>query len=75
MQVALDRGDIDVGIGVPSFLPIVAKGEWKGAKMFYEYTYPYKWDVAVLPGSKITSYQELKGKRSASLRSAARNIR
>ncbi len=64
VQVALDRGDIDVGIGVPStFLPIVAKGEWKGAKMFYEYTYPYKWDVAVLPGSKITSYQELKGKK------------
>jgi NitT/TauT family transport system substrate-binding protein len=64
VQVALDRGDIDVGIGVPStFLPIVAKGEWKGAKMFYEYTYPYKWDVAVLPGSKIASYQELKGKK------------
>ena len=28
---------------------------------FYEYTYPYKWDIAVLPGSPIKSYQELKG--------------
>jgi NitT/TauT family transport system substrate-binding protein len=64
VQVALDRGDIDVGIGVPStFLPIVAKGEWHGAKMFYEYTYPYKWDVAVLPTSPIKTYQELKGKK------------
>jgi NitT/TauT family transport system substrate-binding protein len=64
VQVALDRGDIDVGIGVPStFLPIVAKGEWRGAKMFYEYTYPYKWDVAVLPGSPIKDYHGLKGKK------------
>jgi len=64
VQVALDGGSIDMGIGVPStFLPILAKGEWRGAKMFYEYTYPYKWDVAVLPGSKIKTYQELKGKK------------
>jgi NitT/TauT family transport system substrate-binding protein len=64
VQVALDRGDIDVGIGVPStFLPIVAKGEWHGAKMFYEYTYPYKWDVAVLPNSPIKNYKELRGKK------------
>jgi NitT/TauT family transport system substrate-binding protein len=64
VQVALDRGDIDVGIGVPStFLPIVAKGEWRGAKMFYEYTYPYKWDIAVLPTSPIKTYKELKGKK------------
>lgn len=64
VQVALDRGDIDVGIGVPStFLPIIAKGEWQGAKLFYEYTYPYKWDVAVLPNSPIKTYKELKGKK------------
>ena len=29
VQVAVERGDIDIGIGVPSFgLPIIAKGEW-----------------------------------------------
>lgn len=64
VQVALDRGDIDVGIGVPSFqLPLLAKGEWKRDVNFYEYTYPYKWDVAVKPGSPITSYKALRGKR------------
>jgi len=64
VQVAVDRGSVDMGIGVPStFLPLLAKGEWQGAKMFYEYTYPYKWDVAVLPGSKIKSYEDLKGKK------------
>lgn len=64
VQVALDKGDIDIGIGVPSFqLPLLAKGEWKNDVNFYEYTYPYKWDVVVKPGSPINSYQDLKGKR------------
>ena len=64
VQVALDRGDIDIGIGVPSFqLPLLAKGEWKSDVDFYEYTYPYKWDVVVKPGSPIKNYEDLKGKR------------
>ncbi len=64
VQVALDRGDIDIGIGVPSFqLPLLAKGEWKDDVNFYEYTYPYKWDIAVKPGSPIHSYKDLRGKR------------
>ncbi|MDA8051734.1 MAG: ABC transporter substrate-binding protein [Rhodospirillales bacterium] len=64
VQVALDRSDIEIGIGVPSFfVPLLAKGEWKSDVNFYEYTYPYKWDVAVLPGSPIKNYQDLKGKR------------
>ena len=64
VQIAVDRGDVDIGIGVPSFqLPILAKGEWGPAINFYEYTYPYKWDVAVKPGSAIKSYNDLKGKR------------
>src|SRR5438477_1574620 len=64
VQVAVDRGDVDIGIGVPSFqLPILAKGEWGPAINFYEYTYPYKWDVVVKPGSAIRSYSDLKGKR------------
>ncbi len=62
-QVAVDRGDSDISTGVPSFaLPILAKGEWGKAIHFYQYTYPYKWDVAVKPGSTVTSYEELKGK-------------
>jgi NitT/TauT family transport system substrate-binding protein len=62
VQVATDRGDVDIGIGVPSFaLPVMAKGEYGDAVWFYQYTYPYKWDVAVDPGSPIKSYAELKG--------------
>ncbi len=62
VQVAVERGDVDIGVGVPSFgLPLLAKGQWGKMLNFYEYTYPYKWDVAVKPGSKIKSYQDLKG--------------
>ena len=64
VQIAIDKGDVDVGIGVPSFgLPLLAKGEWQGALNYYQYTYPYKWDVAVNPGSPIKSYADLKGKK------------
>ena len=64
VQVATDRGTVNIGIGVPStMLPILAKGEWQGAKMFYQYTYPYKWDIAVAPGSQLKSYTDLKGKK------------
>jgi NitT/TauT family transport system substrate-binding protein len=64
VQVAVERGDVDIGIGVPSFgLPLLAKGDWGSAINFYEYTYPYKWDVVVKPGSAIKSYNDLKGKK------------
>jgi NitT/TauT family transport system substrate-binding protein len=64
VQVAVDRGNVEVGVGVPSYaLPILARGEWAGAVNFYEYTYPYKWDVVVSPGSNITDYGGLKGKK------------
>lgn len=64
VQIAIDKGDVDIGIGVPSFgLPLLAKGEWQGALNYYEYTYPYKWDVAVKPGSAVKSYAALKGLR------------
>ena len=64
VQIAIDKGDVDVGIGVPSFgLPLLAKGEWQGALNYYQYTYPYKWDVAVNPNSPIKSYGDLKGKK------------
>ena len=63
VQIAIDKGDVDVGIGVPSFgLPLLAKGEWQGALNYYQYTYPYKWDVVVNPGSAIKGYADLKGK-------------
>jgi NitT/TauT family transport system substrate-binding protein len=63
VQVAVDRGDVEIGVGVPSYgLPILARGEWGSAIHFYQYTYPYKWDVVVAPGAPIKSYADLKGK-------------
>lgn len=64
VQIAVDKGDAEFGIGTPSFqLPLLAKGELGDSVNFYEYTYPYKWDVAVPPGSAIKSYRDLKGKK------------
>ena len=64
VQIAIDKGDIDFGVGVLSFqLPMYAKGELPSVVNFYEYTYPYKWDVAVKPGSPIKRYEDLKGKK------------
>jgi NitT/TauT family transport system substrate-binding protein len=64
VQIAIDKGDIDFGVGVLSFqLPMYAKGELPPVVNFYEYTYPYKWDVAVKPGSPIKRYEDLKGKK------------
>jgi NitT/TauT family transport system substrate-binding protein len=62
--VALDKGDLAFGVGAPSFqLPLFAKGELPPIVNFYEYTYPYKWDVAVLPDASYKSYEDLKGKK------------
>jgi NitT/TauT family transport system substrate-binding protein len=64
VQIAIDKGDIDFGVGVLSFqLPLYAKGDLPPVANFYEYTYPYKWDVAVKPGSPLKRYEDLKGKK------------
>ena len=64
VQIAVDRGDVEFGIGTPSLqLPLLAQGQMPAAVDFYQYTYPYKWDVAVKPGSPIRSYADLKGKK------------
>ena len=42
VQIAIDKGDVDVGIGVPSFgLPLLAKGEWQGALNYYPVSYTH----------------------------------
>ena len=62
--IGLDKGDLAFGVGAPSFqLPLFAKGELPPITNFYEYTYPYKWDVAVLPNAPFKSYEDLKGKK------------
>jgi NitT/TauT family transport system substrate-binding protein len=64
VQIAVDKGDTEFGVGTPSFqLPLYARNELPPIVNFYEYTYPYKWDISVKPDSSIKSYGELKGKK------------
>src|SRR4051794_23353544 len=60
---AINKGAVEFASVPPSFfLPLYAKGELPPIVSFFEYTYPYKWDVAVLPNSAIKSYSDLRGK-------------
>ena len=61
---AIDAKRVEFGVGVPSFqLPMVAKGDKLPGVNFYEYTYPFKWGMAVKPDSAFKSLAALKGKR------------
>jgi NitT/TauT family transport system substrate-binding protein len=63
LAAALDQGRLDVMVGVPSFLlPLLAKGEKVNFVNYFEYTYPFKWAIAVKPGSDIKQLSDLKGK-------------
>ncbi|AMN45265.1 ABC transporter substrate-binding protein [Rhodoplanes sp. Z2-YC6860] len=63
-QIAVDKGDTEFAVGTPSFqFPLFAKGQLPPIVNFYEYTYPYKWDVAVKPDSAVQKYEDLKGKK------------
>lgn len=63
-QIAVDKGDTEFAVGTPAFqFPLFAKGQLPPIVNFYEYTYPYKWDVAVKPDSGIQKYEDLKGKK------------
>jgi NitT/TauT family transport system substrate-binding protein len=60
-QIASKR--IDFATGVPTVqLPVVARGETLPTMNFYEFTYPFKYGLAVNPDSKIQSFADLKGK-------------
>ena len=62
VMTALGNGDIEFGVGVPSFqLPLVANGDPLPAINYYEYTYPFKWAVAVKPASSYQKLEDLKG--------------
>jgi NitT/TauT family transport system substrate-binding protein len=55
--------DIDIGTGAPSFqLPLAAKDGKPSGLNFFEFTYPFKYGLAVNPDSKIQSITDLKGK-------------
>ena len=62
VMAGLDQKRVEFGVGVPSFqLPLVAKGERLPGINFYEYTYPFKWAVAVKPESSFKTLADLKG--------------
>lgn len=64
VQIALDKGDVDFGVGTGPFqLPLFAKNELPPIANFYEWCYPYRWDIAVLPDSAVKTYVDLKGKK------------
>jgi NitT/TauT family transport system substrate-binding protein len=63
-QIAVDKGDTQFAVGTPAFqMPLFAKNELPKIVNFYEYTYPYKWDVAVMGNSPLQTYEQLKGKK------------
>jgi NitT/TauT family transport system substrate-binding protein len=63
VMASVDQKRVEFGVGVPSFqLPVVAKGERLPAVNYFEYTYPFKWAVAVKPDSPVHSLADLKGK-------------
>jgi NitT/TauT family transport system substrate-binding protein len=43
VQIALDKGDVEFGVGTASFqFPLYAKSQLPPIVNYYEYTYPYK---------------------------------
>ncbi len=61
---ALTDKRIEFATNVAAFqIPIVAKGEVFPAVDFFEFTYPFKYGVAVKPGSSVHGLADLKGKR------------
>lgn len=59
---AVRQGKADFAVGVPSYqIPTVARGNQLDMVNFFEYTYPFKWDVAVLKSSPYHSLSQLKG--------------
>lgn len=60
-QIASKR--IEFATGIPTVqLPIVAKGDKLPTTNFFEFTYPFKYGLAVPPKSAINQLSDLKGK-------------
>lgn len=59
---ALGNGDVQLSVGSPTFmLNQATSGEEQPGIAYYAYTYPFKYDWAVLPDSEIQSASELSG--------------
>ncbi len=54
---------IEFATGIPTIqLPVVARGEKLPTLNFFEFTYPFKYGLAVLPKSGVNQLADLKGK-------------
>lgn len=63
VMAAFDKGEVDVMNGTPAFqLPLYARNEIGPFRYYFQYGYPYKWDIAVLPDSPLKTYADLRGK-------------
>ena len=61
---ALQSKRVEFGAGTAAFhLPVVAKGENVPLINYFEFTYPFKYAMAVKPDSAVTAFPQLKGKR------------
>ncbi|MDO8944799.1 MAG: ABC transporter substrate-binding protein [Burkholderiaceae bacterium] len=60
----LRTGTLDFGtVAATVTLPLMARGQKLSIMNFMEYTYPFKWSLAVKPESSIRSIAQLKGKK------------
>ena len=61
LAAAVDQERLDAMVGVPSFLlPLLARQHSSPFISYFEYTYPFKWAVAVKPGSPLRSLADLR---------------
>ena len=64
VAAAAEQGRVETVVGVPSFqLQMLADGKPVNFINFFEYSYPFKWGVAVKPDSPIKTLAQLKGKK------------
>lgn len=62
VAAGLASGELQAGVGSPTFmLAQAAEGNDPPGLNFYNYTYPFKYDWAVPPGSEITEASQLAG--------------
>jgi len=64
MLAGIGQGTFECcGVTISMMAPLLAKGQLPPITAIYEFTYPYKWDIAVKPDSPIKTYEDLRGKK------------
>lgn len=64
VMLGLANGSLDIGVSSSTaYMPLSVKGQMPPIVTIFECTYPYKYDIVVLPDSPIKTYADLKGKK------------